>query len=203
MIIKNFGPVNMKSLETYKEVEKEFEVIKEKTDKLVEEKESVLNVIKDVEDRKKNAFLEAFNDINNNFNNIFSRLSPGGIAKLVLENEEDPFDGGVVALVRPKGKKILTLKSMSGGEKTLTALAFIFSIQEYNPTPFYIMDEVDAALDKANTDKLAEIISEYAGKSQFIMISHNDELISAADYLYGVSMDKRGVSGIVSIKLPE
>lgn len=203
VIIKNFGPVNMKSIETYKEAEKDFDRIKNKTDELTSEKEEVLGIIDDIELKKKNAFMDAFNEIRDNFKRIFARLSPGGIAKLMLEDEEEPLEGGVVALIRPKGKKILTLKSMSGGEKTLAALAFIFAIQEYNPTPFYIMDEVDAALDKANTDKLAGIISDYSNNSQFIMVSHNDELISASDYLYGVSMNKKGVSDIVSIKLPE
>ncbi|MBD3312120.1 chromosome segregation protein SMC [archaeon] len=203
VVIKNFGPVNMKSIETYREAEKDFDRIKNKTDELTSEKEEVLNVIEGIEDKKKKTFLDAFNEIRDNFKRIFARLSPGGIAKLILENEEDPFEGGVIALIRPKGKKILTLKSMSGGEKTIAALAFIFAIQEYNPTPFYIMDEVDAALDKANTDKLAEMIADYSNRSQFIVVSHNDELISASNYLYGVSMDKKGVSDIVSIKLPE
>ncbi|MFA5406029.1 MAG: chromosome segregation protein SMC [Candidatus Nanoarchaeia archaeon] len=202
-IIKNFGPVNMKSIETYKEVEKEFDKVKTKTDELSGEKDEITKVIDDVELRKKKAFIESFNEIKNNFENIFAMLSPGGIAKLLLDNKDDPFEGGVIAIVKPKGKKILTLKSMSGGEKTLTALAFIFAIQCYSPTPFYVMDEVDAALDKANTERLAQMILEYSGKSQFIVISHNDDMISTANYLYGVSMDKRGVSNIVSLKLPE
>jgi len=203
VVIKNFGPVNMKSIETYKEVEKEFEKIKVKTEELTEEKEEVIKIIDGIESDKKKAFIDSFNVVKNNFEQIFARLSPGGIAKLMLEDPDEPFEGGVTALVRPKGKKILTLKSLSGGEKTLTALAFIFAIQECAPAPFYIMDEVDAALDKVNTEKLAEMISEYSKKSQFIVISHNDELISLSDFLYGVSMDKRGVSNIVSIKLPD
>jgi len=203
IVIRNFGPVNMKSIETYKEVEKEFDKIKLKTDELGNEKQEVINVIMSIESRKKKTFLDSFKLIKNNFERIFAQLSPGGIARLLLENRDEPLEGGITAIVRPKGKKILTLKSMSGGEKTLTALAFIFSIQEYSPTPFYIMDEVDAALDKANTEKLAEMLAGYSKSAQFVVISHNDDLISASDYLYGVSMDKRGVSNIVSIKLPE
>ncbi len=203
VIINNFGPVNMKSLETYQEVEKEFEEIKSRVDKLSSEREDIINVINGIEDKKKRAFIKSFNSIKNSFERLFAKLSPGGIGKLILENPDNPFEGGVIVMARPKGKKILTLKSMSGGEKTLTALAFIFAIQEFSPTPFYILDEVDAALDKANTEKLAEMLAEQSANTQFIAISHNDELISAANYLYGVSMDKRGVSNIVSIELPE
>lgn len=202
VMIRNFGPVNMKSLETYKEVETEFEKIKVKTDELTGEKEEILKVITDIETRKKESFLETFDVVRTNFERIFAQLSPGGIAKLVLDNTEEPLNGGVTAIVRPKGKKILTLKSMSGGEKTITALAFIFAVQECSPTPFYIMDEVDAALDKANTEKLSEMLAEYGKKAQFIVVSHNDDLISAANYLYGVSMDMGGISKIVSLQLP-
>jgi chromosome segregation protein len=193
----------MKSIETYKEVEAEFDKVKVKTDELSGEKDEIVKVIDDIEQRKRSAFIESFKDIKNSFETIFAELSPGGIAKLILDNLDDPFSGGVTAIVRPKGKKILTLKSMSGGEKTLTALAFIFAIQSYSPTPFYIMDEVDAALDKANTERLSKMLLEYSKKSQFIVISHNDDMISSANYLYGVSMDKRGISNIVSLKLPE
>ena len=203
VMVRNFGPVNMKSIETYKEVEKEFNEIKSRVDELSGEKEEVLKVIENIEGRKKEAFNKTFKFINENFGRIFATLSPGGIARLVLEDKDNPFNGGIMMIVRPKGKRLLTLKSLSGGEKTIAALAFIFAIQEYSPTPFYVMDEVDAALDKVNTEKLAEMIKEHSKKAQFIAISHNDELISAADYIYGVSMDKKGVSSIVSIKLPD
>ncbi len=202
-IIKHFGPVNMKSIETYKEVEKEFNEIKDKTDNLSVEKDELLSVIESIELKKKKAFIKSFKIIKDNFAKLFAQLSPGGIANLLLENPEDPFSAGVTAIIRPKGKQLLTLKSMSGGEKTIAALAFIFSILNYAPAPFYIMDEVDAALDKVNTEKLAEMLSEYSKETQFITISHNDELISAASYLYGVTMDKRGISNIISLKLPD
>ncbi len=201
--IRNFGPVNMKSIETYKEVEKDFNKIKQKVEELSSEKEEIVNVIESIEGRKKEVFNKTFKFINENFGRIFAMLSPGGIARMVLEDKDNPFNGGVMMIVRPKGKRMLTLRSLSGGEKTIAALAFIFAIQEYSPTPFYVMDEVDAALDKVNTEKLAEMIKGYSKKAQFIAISHNDELISAADYIYGVSMDKKGVSNIVSIKLPD
>lgn len=122
---------------------------------------------------------------------------------MYLSNPENPFDEGIEIIARPKGKRILTLKSMSGGEKTITALAFIFAIQEYEPAPFYIMDEVDAALDKLNSETLSELLRNYSGNAQFIVITHNDNMISNANYLFGISMNPDGLSSVVSIKLPE
>jgi len=200
--IKNFGPVNMKALEAFKEAKDNYDELKEKSDKLQNEKDKIMRVIENIESRKKGAFIKTFSDINGNFSRIFENLSPGGIARLELENKEDPFSGGVLVFARPRGKKLLTLKSMSGGEKTITALSFIFSIQEYNPAPFYIMDEVDAALDKINSEMLSRLLSSYSKIAQFIVISHNDDMISSADYLFGISMDPNGKSAVTSIKLP-
>jgi len=200
--IESFGNVNLKALEAYKEAKADYDKIKEKSDKLNYEKQEILNVIETIESRKKDAFLKTFNEVSKNFAEIFSALSPGGIAKMYLDNPENPFEGGVEIMARPKGKKILNLASMSGGEKTITALAFIFSIQEYEPAPFYIMDEVDAALDKYNSEVLAELLRNYSKNAQFIVISHNDDMISSADYLYGVSMNPDGLSKVVTLKLP-
>ena len=119
----------------------------------------------------------------------------------MLENPENPFEGGVTIKVRLTGKKFLDIRGLSGGEKTMTALAFIFSIQEYEPHSFYILDEVDAALDKHNSEKLAELIRKYVKNAQYIVISHNDSLISEADNLYGISMNEHGVSQVTSLKI--
>ena len=106
-------------------------------------------------------------------------------------------------MVKPKGKRFVILRSLSGGEKTIVTLAFLFSIQEYHPAPFYIFDEVEAALDKLNSKKLAELVKNYSKKSQFLVITHNDEIVANADYLYGVSINKNGISNVVAIKVPE
>ena len=120
---------------------------------------------------------------------------------MLLENEEKPFEGGLRVNVRLTGNKFLDIRSLSGGEKTMTALAFIFSIQEYEPASFYVLDEVDAALDKKNSEKLAKLIQSYSGKAQYVVISHNDSVISEANTLYGVSMDEHGMSNVVSLKI--
>jgi chromosome segregation protein len=147
--------------------------------------------------------MEVYNNVSENFSKVFANLSINGEGKLILENTEDPFEGGIDILARPGGKKIISLRSMSGGEKTLTTLAFIFAVQEFQPSPFYILDEVDAGLEIENSERLGMLVSEYAKTSQFIIVSHNDSVISQADNVYGVSMNNLGESHIVSIKLPE
>lgn len=146
--------------------------------------------------------MRTFDVIDNNFKNFFTTLtSKGAEANLVLENQEDPFVAGVRINVKISGSKFLDIRSLSGGEKTLTALAFIFAIQEHEPASFYVLDEVDAALDKHNSEKLAKLIRKYSDKAQYIMISHNDNVVSEADVLYGVSMNEDGVSQVVSLKI--
>ena len=139
--------------------------------------------------------------INENFKNKFKMLSTKGEAFLEIENPQDPFSAGVSINVRLTGKKFMDIRSLSGGEKTMTALALIFSIQDHEPSTFYILDEVDAALDKRNAEKLAELVREYSDKAQYVIISHNDGVISEADNLYGVSMDEHGMSKLVSLKI--
>ncbi len=201
--LTKFGPVNMKALETFRDVESEYINLDGKVKKLEDETAEIYRMIDEIESRKNQSFMSCFRKINRNFGKIFEVLSPGGKAKLILENEESPLEGGVDFVVKPFGKKLSSLKQLSGGEKTIVTLAFIFSIQEYEAAPFYIFDEIDAALDKTNSEKLGELINNYTKNAQFIIISHNDELVGNADYLYGVSMKPNGISQIVSIKLKE
>src|SRR3989338_3942584 len=200
-IVSNMDAVNLKALEIYDTVEREYNSLLEKKDKLGSEKDSVLKMIAEIEERKKDIFMTTFNVLNNNFKQIFSTLSTKGEASLIIENPKDIFEAGVRIVVRLTGAKFLDIRSLSGGEKTLTSLAFIFSIQEHDPHSFYILDEVDAALDKNNSEKLSKLIRQYVTKAQYIVISHNDSLISEADNLYGISMNEHGVSNVASLKL--
>ena len=145
--------------------------------------------------------MKTYEIIKEKFKHNFASLSKKGDADLELENEESIFEGGLNIRVRITGNKFLDIRSLSGGEKTLTALAFIFAIQEHEPASFYILDEVDAALDKHNSEKLSELIYEYSKKAQYIMISHNDSVISKASKLYGVSMNEHNVSKVVSLEI--
>ncbi len=199
--VQNLGAVNMRALEVYDLIEKEYNALQEKKEKLKVEKGDVLSLIGEIEGRKKDIFLKSFEALNEQFKRIFSSLSSKGEASLVIENPENIFEEGVLIKVRLTGTKFLDIRGLSGGEKTLTALSFIFAIQEHQPHSFYIFDEVDAALDKHNSEMLAKLVRQYCQKAQYIVVSHNDAIISEGDYLYGVSMDEHGASNITSLRL--
>jgi chromosome segregation protein len=200
--LKDIGPVNMKAVAMYDKVQFEYDKLIEKREVLTQEKENVLVMINQIETRKKDLFIKVYDRLNANFKRIFSSLSEKGEAYLELENPDAPFEAGVNVKVRLSGKKFMDIRSLSGGEKTMTALAMIFAIQENDPASFYIMDEVDAALDKRNAEKLAELVNQYCDRAQYIVISHNDGVIGAANTLYGISMDQQtGISKVVSLKL--
>jgi len=200
-MINRMGNINMRALEIYEGIEKEYHELTKKSSKLNEEKEDILKLMNEIEGNKKSLFLKSFNDVNDSFKGIFSQISTKGDAFLQIENEENPFEGGVMIKVRLSGNKFMDIHSLSGGEKTLTALAFIFAIQEHQPASFYLFDEVDAALDKRNSAKLSEYIRKYSDKAQYIVISHNDAVITDADQIYGVSMQQDGISKVVSLKI--
>ena len=146
--------------------------------------------------------MTTFSEIAKNFERTFSKLTTkGATAQLVLENPETPLIEGIRILVKISQNKYLDIKSLSGGEKTLTALAFIFAIQEYDPASFYVFDEVDAALDKRNSEKLSDLLRDYSKNAQYIVITHNDAIIHSASRLYGVSMRENGISNVVSLKI--
>ena len=199
-MLSQMSAVNMKALEVYEQVEVEFNKLVEKKDGLGKEKTDVLALMNEIETKKKEHFMRTFGKANENFQKIFSNLFTKGKAYLELENADSPFEGGLNIKVKLTGNRFMDIKSLSGGEKTLTALSFIFAIQEYQPASFYILDEIDAALDKQNSEILAKLIRSYADRAQYIVISHNDSIISEADTLFGVSM-KDGVSKVTSLKI--
>ena len=199
-MLSQMSAVNMKALEIYEKVEEEFNKLVEKKDSLLEEKTTILTLMNEIEVKKKEKFMATFTEVNKHFKEIFSKLFKKGDAFLHLENKDNPFEDGMSIKVKITGKRHMDLKGLSGGEKTLTALAFIFAVQEHNPATFYILDEIDAALDKHNSDRLAKLIGSYSDRAQYIVISHNDAVISEADQLYGVSMSD-GVSKVTSLKI--
>jgi len=198
--IAKLGNVNLRALEIYEKLEQEYTKLLEKVEKLKQEKQDVLNMIDEIEQKKISVFMKTFEAINANFMKIFANLTAKGTAHLELENPEDPLNSGIDMKVKISSNKFLDIRSLSGGEKTLTALAFIFALQEHKPTPFYFLDEVDAALDKVNSELLAKLIKKYSEKAQYIVITHNDSMISEANQVYGVAM-KDGISKVVSLKL--
>ena len=198
--LQSLGNVNMRALEIFETVEEEYNKIMEKVNVLKQEKDKVLELMNEIESNKKGMFLKAFDVINKYFSEIFSSLSNKGEAYLEIENKEDIFNSGVDVRVRLLGSKFLDLNSLSGGEKTLTALSFIFAIQECEPASFYILDEVDAALDKTNSTLLSQLLAKYSKRAQYIVISHNDTVITEGDAVFGVSM-QNGISRVFSLKI--
>ncbi len=195
------GAVNMRALEIYDEVQHEYQALLDKKDTLRKEREDVLLMMNEIDSKKKELFMKTFDALQANFQRIFSTLLVKGDASIVLEDKNDPFAGGVEIKVRLTGKRFMDIRSLSGGEKTMTALAFLFAVQEYEPASFYVLDEVDAALDKKNSEKLADLVRGYCDGAQYVVISHNDGVISEADYLYGVSMNEHGMSKVTSLKI--
>ena len=198
--IQELGPVNMKALQDFEELHTEFEDFKEKVGKIVEEKNAIMETITKIESRRLEAFNKTLLVIARNFKEIYSELT-GGDAGRGLEREGD-LNSGLMIQANPVGKKLLHIDSMSGGEKTITAFAFLFSIQKHKPAPFYILDEADATLDKVNTKRIVELIRKQSKEAQFIVISHNDTLVRGADQVYGVAMEA-GESKVFGVKLPE
>ena len=198
----SIGSVNLRSLEVYDSIKKEYDLIKEKADLVSREKGGILKIINEIDIKKKKVFLQTMKTINELFTRNFSELSVKGQVYLELENQLDPFEPGtgVQITVKTGHGRYFDVKSLSGGEQTLVALSLIFAIQEYRPYNFYLLDEIDAALDKRNSERLAGLLNKYMQRGQYIVISHNDEVISKATNLYGVSMHE-GVSKIISLKV--
>ncbi len=197
--IAKIGSVNLRALEVYDKVKEEYDSISEKVTKLESENQEILNVIEDIDKKKKKSFMKVFDELNHKFSEYFLRLG-GREAYLDIENKEDPFQGGVDIEVKINKAKYLDVSSLSGGERVLVALSLIFSIQELKPYCFYVFDEIDAALDKRNSERLAGILKTYMKNAQYIVITHNDSLITEANSLYGVSMQD-GVSKVLSLKV--
>ena len=198
--IRALEPVNMKAIEDFEVVERRYLELKSKREQVVAEKESIEEFIEEIEGQKKQVFLQTLNEIARNFSELFAKLSPGGSARLILENPEDPFAGGLEIEAKPAGKDVKRIEAMSGGEKALTALAFVFAIQRYKPAPFYLFDEIDAHLDDANVKRVADLIKEASKNSQFIVITLRDVMMANADKIIGVSM-RNGVSRVVALSL--
>ena len=194
------GAVNMKALEDFETVSARQAELQGQIETLSREREQILERMKGYEDLKKETFLKTYNALNENFQDIFHKLSEGE-GTLILENEEKPFEGGLDIEAQPRDKKKQRLAGMSGGEKALTALAFVFAIQKYMPAPFYAFDEVDASLDGINVEKLAHIVQSQAESTQFIVVSHRKPMIEAAHRTIGVTQKEKGISKVTGVKL--
>lgn len=194
------GDVNMRALTAYDEVSARQNSLKEQIETLSKERKEILDRMQGYEQLKKETFMKTFNNINENFKEVFHQLSEGE-GELKLEFPEDPLSGGLTIEAQPRDKKLQRLESMSGGEKSLTALAFVFAIQRYMPSPFYAFDEVDASLDSMNVERIAQMVQNQSKNTQFIVVSHRRPMIESANRTLGVTQKEKGITKVTGIKL--
>ena len=198
--LDNLGEVNPTAIEAFTEMKKRFEFIQEQKDDLVTAKQSLLQTIEEVEATANQQFLETFNRVRENFQKVFKALfTEDDTADLVLDNPDNLGETGIDIIAKPKGKRPSSISQLSGGEKTLTATALLFSIYLIKPAPFCILDEVDAPLDDANVGKFTHMIRQFSEESQFIIVTHNKMTMNAVDVIYGVTMQEPGVSKLVPV----
>lgn len=201
--IKYLGRVNIDSIKEYEEIMERYTFLNSQKKDLIQAKESLNKVISELENTMKKQFVESFNEINKNFSNIFNQLFNGGKAKLLLKDDSNVLESNIEIIAQPPGKKLQNLNLLSGGEKALTAIALLFSILKTKPTPFCILDEIEAALDDVNIFRFADFLKEFSKNSQFIVITHRKGTMEIIDYLYGITMQEYGVSKVIAIKLSE
>jgi len=198
--IDEMGPVNLVAIEEYEETEQRYQLLSQQHDDLVQAKAHLLEVINRINVQTRDMFKETFEKIRESFRAMFTEVFGGGKADLILLDENDLLESGIDIVARPPGKQLQTISLLSGGEQTMTAVALLFSIYQVKPSPFCVLDELDAPLDESNINRFIHVLQRFLAHSQFIVITHNKRTIGMADVLYGVTMQEHGVSKIVSVK---
>lgn len=201
--ITQLGDVNLGAIEEYERVSERYEFLTGQRNDLVEAKETLYGVIRDIESEMSSRFKETFEQIRTHFKQVFVKLFGGGRADLVLSDPDNMLETGIDIVAQPPGKKLQNLQLLSGGEKALTAIALLFAIIHVRPVPFCVLDEVEAALDEANVSRFASYLREFAEQTQFIVVTHRKGTMEEADVLYGVTMEDDGVSKLVSVRLED
>ncbi len=198
--LEEMGPVNLVAIEEYEETEQRYTHLSTQHDDLVKAKAELLDVINRINNQTREMFTETFNKIRENFQSMFTEIFGGGKADLRLTDEGDVLESGIEIVARPPGKQLQSITLLSGGEQTMTAVALLFSIYQVKPSPFCVLDELDAPLDDSNIGRFIKVLQRFLAHSQFLIITHSKKTIGMADVLYGVTMQERGVSRIVSVK---
>ncbi len=201
--IRGLGDVNVNSIEDYREVSERYEFLKTQHDDLVEAENTLLGIIEELDTGMRRQFMEKFAEIQKEFDKVFKELFGGGKGTLELVEDEDILECGIRIIAQPPGKKLQNMMQMSGGEKALTAIALLFAIQNLKPSPFCLLDEIEAALDDSNVGRFAKYLHKLTQNTQFIVITHRRGTMAAADRLYGITMQEKGVSTLVSVNLIE
>ncbi|HEY0256754.1 MAG TPA: hypothetical protein VGC39_04860, partial [Candidatus Methylacidiphilales bacterium] len=195
------GPVNLEAITEYDELEQRYQFLTGQETDLLTAKEQILKAIQEINRTTQKLFAETFEQVKINFQEMFTELFGGGKATLNLLDENDPLECGIDIIAKPPGKQTQTVTLLSGGERTMTAVALLFAIYMVKPSPFCVLDELDAPLDESNINRFIKILQRFVQMSQFVVITHNKRTISMADVLYGVTMEERGVSRFVSMRL--
>ncbi len=201
--IKALGPVNVNAIEDYKEVSERYEFLKRQHDDLIEAEATLVNIIDELDAAMRKQFKESFEEISEEFDKVFKQLFGGGKGTLELMEDEDVLEAGIKIIAQPPGKKLQNMMQLSGGEKALTAISLLFAIQNLKPSPFCLLDEIEAALDDSNVERFAKYLHKLTKHTQFIVITHRRGTMTAADRLYGITMQEKGVSTLVSVDLLE
>jgi chromosome segregation protein len=198
--LDSMGPVNLDAIQEYDELEQRYAFLEQQNTDLVNSKAELLEVISKINRTTKELFAETFEKIRVNFQEMFTELFGGGKANLLLTDESDPLESGIEIIAKPPGKQLQSITLLSGGEKTMTAVALLFSIYMVKPSPFCVLDEMDAPLDESNISRFIKILDRFVAQSQFVVITHNKRTIARADTVFGVTMEEHGVSKIVGVK---
>jgi chromosome segregation protein len=194
------GPVNLDAIQEYDELEQRHTFLEQQNTDLINAKAELLDTIAKINQTTKVLFADTFEKIRTNFAEMFTELFGGGKANLILTDESDPLESGIDIIAKPPGKQLQSISLLSGGEKTMTAVAMLFSIYMVKPSPFCVLDEMDAPLDESNINRFIKILDRFVQQSQFVVISHNKRTIARADAIYGVTMEEHGVSKLVGVK---
>jgi len=202
--IKNLGPINLLAYSEYEEEKERYDFLNNQRNDLIESEKDVIKTIEEINISAQKLFSDTFEKIRENFIKVFGALfNPGDEADLKMEEGEDPLEAKIEIIAKPKGKRPTSIELLSGGEKTLTAIALLFSIYLVKPSPFCILDEIDAPLDDANIDRFNKILDDFSKSTQFIVVTHNKRTMEAANTLYGVTMQEEGISKLVSVRFNE
>ena len=201
--IRKLGDVNVNAIEDYRELSERYGFLKTQRDDLVEAEKTLVGIIEELDEGMRKQFLEKFAQIQKEFDQVFKELFGGGKGTLELVEDEDILECGIRIIAQPPGKKLQNMMQMSGGEKSLTAIALLFAIQNLKPSPFCLLDEIEAALDDSNVGRFAKYLHKLTKNTQFIVITHRRGTMAAADRLYGITMQEKGVSTLVSVNLIE
>ena len=201
--IRKLGDVNVNAIEDYKEVSERYTFLKTQHDDLVEAEKTLIGIIEELDAGMRKQFMEKFVEIQREFDSVFKELFGGGKGTLELVEGEDILECGIRINAQPPGKKLQNMMQMSGGEKSLTAICLLFAIQNLKPSPFCLLDEIEAALDDSNVSRFAKYLHKLTKNTQFIVITHRRGTMAAADRLYGITMQEKGVSTLVSVNLVE